>query len=199
MTTGHKEKGRKRMRAIHQRCLHQLRRFRDDSSGAIAFEALIVLPLLFFVLILSVVYYDAFRTMNTNAKAAYVVSDLISRQTAPVTPDYLDGLGQVYASLSGGRHPTWLRVSSIDRDPKTEALRIRWTHATGDMDPLTDARLNDLKHRVPKLSTGETVVLVETLMDYIAPTTVGPSRTLSHVIPTRPRFVPRIVFHGATS
>lgn len=187
------------MRGIVTRAARRLRAFAGDSRGTIAVEALIVLPLLFFVLILSVVYYDAYRTMNTNAKAAYVVADLISRQTAPVTPAYLDGLGQVYATLAGPRHPTWLRISSIDRDPQTEALRIRWSHATGGMDALSAERLADITHRVPPLTTGETVLLVETLMDYTAPTTVGPVRTLVHVIPTRPRFVPRVVFDGPVS
>lgn len=176
----------------------RLSRFARDQRGTITVESVIYLPLLIWIVIMTFVFFDVFRNENTNAKAAYAVADVLSRQVTPVNAAYLDGLGQVYARLARARHPTSLRVSSVDFDFNADAYRLRWSYATDGADALTADVLQQMTGRLPTLSPGETIILVETMLDYEPLLDFGfGARNLHHVIPTRPRFVPRLLFNGA--
>ncbi|MFZ1482823.1 MAG: pilus assembly protein, partial [Paracoccaceae bacterium] len=59
----------------------QIRRFRDQEDGLVMTEFLIMLPLLVWTFMALFIYWDAFRTINQAQKAAYSVSDVISRQS----------------------------------------------------------------------------------------------------------------------
>lgn len=173
-------------------------RFARDAKGSVTVESVFFLPILIWVVLLTFVLYDVFRNENTNAKAAYAVADVLSRQVQPVDAAYLDGLGQVYARLARARHPTFLRTSSVDFDVDANAYRLRWSYGTNGAEPLTAERLQQIAHRLPVLSPGETVILVETMLDYEPPLDFGiGQRRLSHIIPTRPRFAPRLLFNDA--
>jgi len=173
-----------------------LLRFGRDQNGSITIESVIFLPILIWVVLMTFVFFDIFRTENTNAKAAYAVADVLSRQILPVNAAYLDGLGEVYARLARARHPTFLRTSSVDFDFATNAYRLRWSYGTDGAEPLTQEKLNLIAHRLPELSVGETVILVETVLDYEPVLDMGVgARTLGHIIPTRPRFAPRLLFN----
>lgn len=177
-----------------------LARFARDTQGTITIESVIFLPILLWIVMMTFVFFDVFRNENTNAKAAYAVADILSRQVTPVDADYLDGLGDVYAALARARHPTSLRVSSIDFDSGNDEYRLRWSYATDGADPLTALALEAMRSRLPTLSVGETMILVETVLDYEPLLNIGLSaRTLRHVIPTRPRFAPQLLFAGGMS
>ena len=181
---------RQRLRTLRRRC----RRFVRDCRGSLAFETVIVLPMLLTAFLMTVVFYDVFRTENTNAKAAYAVADTLSRRVTPVTPAHLEGLHDLYIALSRARHPTQMRVTSIEWDAPAEVYRVQWSYGTRSTEALTDADLQDMRDRLPMMMTGDTYVLVETRLDYTPPLDIGiGQRRLQHLIPTRPRFAPRLL------
>jgi hypothetical protein len=180
----------------------RLRRLQRDQRGALSFEAVLILPILVWLFVATFVFFDLFRTANTNAKAAYAIADLLSRQNVPVTQDYLDGLADVYSVLVRSHQPSTLRVSSIDWDTVARTYRIQWSRGTHGGEALDADRLADLvaAGRLPELAVGETIILVETSLSYTPVVRMGiPAQRFTHVIPTRPRFVPRLVMAEAIS
>ncbi len=178
------------------RLLTALDRFRRDSRGTITTEAVIVLPMLLFVLIMTVVFSDMFRARATSQKAAYTIADTLSRQTDPVAGAYIDGLNELYAYLSRARQQTALRVTSVAWDPAEEEYMVIWSHPAGDGPPLTQAELiSHHKQRLPTMPAGETIILVEANMNY-TPMLTGyfPPLDLNTAIVTRPRFTPQLRF-----
>jgi len=177
-----------------------LARFRDQTRGSLSVEAVIILPILIWAFTASIVWFDAFRVQNTNLKAGYAVSDALSRQTAAVTPAYLEGMRDVYAFLSNTRNRADLRVTSIERDPNDGSNRVVWSYGTGEMQALNNADLLDRAGSIPIIAAGDTIIFVETIMSYVPPINVGLlARTFTNEIPTRPRFAPQMVFDDGTS
>lgn len=184
------------MTAPHARLRSALRRFRRDCRGTVTTEAVIVLPMILFVLIMTVVFSDMFRARATSQKAAYTIADTLSRQTDPVPGAYIDGLNELYAYLSRARQLTGLRVSSVAWDPADEEYMVIWSHPAGGGPALSQADLVSLhKARLPTMPAGETIILVEANMNY-TPMLTGyfPPLDLNTAIVTRPRFTPQLRF-----
>lgn len=182
------------------RPLAALSGFMRDGRGSISVEAVLVLPIVIWAYVAGFVFYDAFRTENTNTKAAYVVADMLSRQMETITPAYLDGLGEVYEYLAQSRHPTRLRVTHVGWDTDAARYRIRWSYGTGSAEPLTDAGLDAISDRLPDLVDGETLIVVQTVLDYTPPVAIGlQPRRMENFIPTRPRYAANLGFSGTGS
>ncbi|WP_333829708.1 hypothetical protein [Pararhodobacter sp.] len=170
-----------------------------DTRGALAIEAVLVLPALLAAFMALLIFYDAFRTQKVNVSAAYTLSDLISRQVAPVTPNYLEGLHNVYDYISRSNHATSLRVSSVYWNVIDEEYQVVWSYATRGGIPLSTARLNESVDRLPVIPRADTAILMETEMHYVPPVTDGlGERIFAHFVVTRPRFAPQIVFEPST-
>ena len=158
-------------------------------------EAIFVLPLLVFVYLAMFVFFDAYRTQNLALRAADTVADLLSRETRAIEPDYIEGMNDVFDFLVNSRYATRLRVTSVGFDADDEAYFVYWSHGTGDQPPLTNATLAELRHRLPIVAEGDSVILVETRVQYRPAFNVGiGARDFLHVIPTRPRFAPRLAW-----
>ncbi len=169
--------------------------FVRSETATVTVEAVIVLPLVIWVYIAGVVFFDAFRTQNTNAKATYVVADLLSRQVDPVNAAMLDGLNDVYSRLARSRHPTAIRVSTLDWDMDQDDYRIRWSYGTSDWADLTPSELETIRGSVPNIASGESLIMVETEMDYVPMQNIGiAAQTLDHRAFVRPRFAPNLTF-----
>ncbi|KPQ07060.1 MAG: hypothetical protein HLUCCA12_06800 [Rhodobacteraceae bacterium HLUCCA12] len=173
----------------------RLRGWLRDTSGALAVEAVIVLPALIGAFLALLVFYDAFRTQKVNVAASYTLSDLLSRQVEPVTPDYIDSLHDIYDYMTRANHPTSLRVSSVYWNVIDEEYQVVWSYATRDGTVLTDERLNQDADRLPVIPRSDTVILMETRMHYSPPIidSMG-DQTFAHFVVTRPRFAPQVVF-----
>jgi len=93
-----------------------------DEKGAVLIEFLLLFPLLIWVMIAMVVFWDVFRTINTAQKAAYSVSDLISRQEDNLTPGFVDGMQEVmdYLMMNSGQNSR-LRITSLYYDQATDS------------------------------------------------------------------------------
>lgn len=166
---------------------------RDDDRGTIGAEAIIMLPLLLWAFLAMFVYWDAFRTQNANEKAAYVIGDMISRETNLITAEYVDGMGDLFAYLTHERFPTRLRVSSIAWDAVTEDYAVIWSDVADGGPLLTTDIVEQWDAILPIIPPGDTVILVETALDYAPIFAVGlAAREMTQFIYTRPRFVTAI-------
>lgn len=170
-------------------------RFRRDSRGAMSVEAVFVLPMLVFVYVAMFVFFDAYRTQNVALRAANTVGDLLSRETASVNPAYVEGMNGVFDYLVNSRFPTRLRVTSVGWDDNDQSYTVIWSHGTRGQQALTAADINATSDRMPMLAEGETLIVVETRVEYAPAFNVGIGpRTFLHFVPTRPRFAPQLVW-----
>ena len=183
--------------------IRALRRFRDDRSGIIELEAIILLPLTMFVLVMLFSFFHTFRTVNDHVKATYAVADLISRQNTPVDAAMIEGLRRVQKLASGAVHdPVWLRISSFYYHGTDQRFRLSGTPGSRSTNPsivppLTDATVYTVQDRLPLAAAGDGVILVETWRDYTPPFSLnwggfgdlfGPS-VIRETVVIRPHFL----------
>jgi hypothetical protein len=164
-----------------------LRAFGRDESGVMLAEFLILIPILIWGFIALVVYWDVFRTINANQKAAYSISDLLSRQEVVTEQFATTGLYDVFKFLVPGGREHRLRITSFEFDegptaeasPKTwgadDKYVFLWSRTTGTTvrpDGFKPVNLveNDLKGMnltiIPMMDDGKGAILVETWVDY---------------------------------
>ncbi len=176
-----------------------LRRFGREEGGTVMAEAVLVLPFMLWSYLALFVYWDSFRSLNTVQKAAYTVSDMISREMVSITPAYINGLDRMMEYLIDQDQDVKLRVSSVYQSDTEGRIKIHWSvAANGAMAPLTTASLQNIKDRIPKMSDGDFVIVVEAEASYTPAFDVGMKRTsLSQFIVTRPRFVTCVLMSTA--
>lgn len=194
-------------RAIGQR----YRFFRATTEGSMSVEAMLVLPLLVWWYVASFEFFEAFRERNANTKAAYTLADMITRESLPVNAAYIDGMGQVFEYLTLSDEPTRIRVTSItfkqtvgQPDPTVGKFEVQWSHGTGTYTDHTTATLQLVKGHLPKMTPGDTAILVETYSSYVPIFRIGldmqnnpdPLGNLwfSQFVVMRPRFLPAITW-----
>ena len=191
--------------------------FVEDARGSLSVEAVLVLPLLCWFYVGSFVWFDAYRTQNTNLKASYTLADMLSRQTDAITDGYLNGLNTVYGHLAQTGNPTSLRVtvikcvdSCVPPEGASEAdvagtlaareLRVDWSFATDGYSKLNSGNLPAYNNRIPFMPESDTVILLETFMEFTPIFDAGlSSGTLENYIVTRPRFAPQLLYAGVGS
>lgn len=175
-------------------------RFLRDEDASVVAEAVIVLPLLLWAYIALFVYWDAFRSMNTVQKAAYTLSDMISRDQNRngITSAYIDGMKQVMNYLIDENQDPHLRVSSIYWSNTNNRFEVQWSRSPNNqMTPMTTALLQGYSNAIPTMAAGDTVILVETEVDYVPAFNVGmPNQVFRQFIVTRPRFRTCILMDG---
>ena len=178
--------------------IHALRRFRRDEEGNLFVEAVIVLPFMLWAYVGLFVYWDAFRSVNSVQKAAYTVSDMISREMAPITPAYLTGMDAIIERLVDQDQDVAMRVTSVYFDQLDNRNEVHWSVSPGAAMPvLTTALLQAFRNQIPDMSDGDYVVIVEVSVGYTPSFNVGFSDLeMTQFIVTRPRFVPRVCMQG---
>lgn len=180
--------------------IDKVRNFGRREDGTVIIEALIVIPVLAAIILSMIVFFDAFRLKSVNLKAAYTVSDMVSRQTPSVDADFIAGLKTTYDFLVSSGHPTSLRISLVQfdtgdtTDPGNagdDSYILQWSHGIGEFSDLTDATLNEIESQIPIMGHGDSLLIVQTKMHYEPPFRVGISAyNITNFIATRPRFIP---------
>ncbi len=171
-----------------KRFLPSIARFARDNRGSVTVEAVLILPLLLWAYVATFVFFDAFKTQNTNLKAAYTIADMVTRQ-AEVDAAYVEGLHVVYDYLIATGEDTSLRVSSVLWNDVDGNYEVIWSYATGGDPVMTTASIVDFEDQLPMMPVGDTVIVVETTLDYTPTFDVGIlSRSFTQFIVTRPRF-----------
>ena len=178
----------------------QLRRFRDDQSGALIAEAILVLPIMLWAYLALFVYWDVYRSINVSQKAAYTISDLISREmnATPLTPSYVTGMRDLMQYLINNKQTVTLRVTSISYSAQNKRFEVDWSVSPdGAIPKLTTNGLASVANQIPAMSDGDHAIIVETKVHYSPAFNVGLSdKVLEQFVVTRPRFAPKICMTG---
>jgi hypothetical protein len=156
---------------------NSLSRFLKDERGTIVVEFLLYIPLLIWTWIALTVFWDAFRTINTAQKAAYSVSDLITRQEDNLSPSFVDGMQDVFNYLMGNNtQNTRMRITSLVfkigdvADKSDDQYKLIFSVSPDNtLTPYTEGDLQMLSNRIPLMGDRDSVVLVETFVDYTYP------------------------------
>lgn len=166
-------------------------------KGAVAVEAVIILPALAFVYCSCFVWFDAVRNNTLAMKASYTISDILSREDE-INNASLDGLNDLMQFLVPSNAEPKMRVTSIgynDDAPEDNKYRLLWSYATHDLDDMTQAILDGAgTDWLPVMGDDETVVVTETFVLYQPIFNVQWSDPVvwKHVMITRPRFAGKL-------
>lgn len=179
-----------------------VKRFARETRGSMVIEILLSLPLLMWAVMATMIYFNGFYTRSINLKAAYTISDLLSREMeGPVTPSYIEGLDKVFDYLtdspdSMGR----IRVTMVyckencDPDDEGRELDIDWSRGTNGLADMTEAQLSEIyEEKIPLMPANERVIVVETQVLFRPRIEFGvPPMEMQAFVVTRPRFVPKL-------
>ncbi len=172
--------------------INRLKAFRDDTRGVVAVEVAVMFPILFWALLSSFVFFDAYRQSSINQKAAYTLSDMLSRETE-VNNDFIDGLYGVFGTLTRSWTERKMRVTVIRWDNNNNIFKRDWSVTRGSVTPLSNTSVRNWTHRLPQMPHNERIILVETWSRYTPPFNVGINdQDLQTFVFTRPRFSPTV-------
>lgn len=180
-----------------------LRRFRRDQDGSIAVEFMFTVPILIWILIAPLQYFDAYRSEAKSNKAALALADMFSRETGYITHNYLNGANRLLKNLTLTETNPSYRVTVFTWNQNTKKYVVRWSRRRGEdlSAPLTTSELRQVAHRLPVLAHQERAILLETKTDYIPKYGNGfgimegtglNSLTMSTFLVTEPRFAPTL-------
>ena len=183
------------------RLRQSFRAFSRDDRGTLLVEFLFLLPMMIWGFIALVVYWDVFRTINVSQKAAYSIADLMSRQVI-VKQAFLDGMDDILIFLTPGASGSRLRITSLRFDAGATSATtddqyvLVFSHSSSSAIPkYTQATIQPLKTMIPILDNTESVVIVETWVDYAPDFDIGVlnmapglgGQTFTQFIVTKPR------------
>lgn len=194
-----------------QKVKHRFVSFLRNEDGLVLAEGLIMMPLLIWGLVAMFIYWDVFRTINMTQKAAYSIADLLSRQRNTIPLAYANGLQNVMNFLTPGGHAVKMRITSFECvspnlpsqpgvtqpcNETTGSYRLLFSMSPGSaVTPLTQAEIQAWKPRIPSITNGQSIFVVETSVEFqaqlktaIAGILVGVTdNTFGEFIVTRPR------------
>ncbi|MCF6431825.1 pilus assembly protein [Leisingera sp. MMG026] len=178
-----------------------LRIFRCRTEGSVSVEFALYTPLLLALFASIYTFFDAFRRDSVNLKAAYTISDLISRETTAINDDYIDSMYEMAQLLIRQDSQLGLRVSVVRWDDDDAKYYVDWSEVRGTSDiTWTDTTINTVAGKLPDMPDQERVILVETFNEMEPAFNVGlPTLNLDNFIFTRPRFAPLVVFEGSAT
>lgn len=164
------------------------KRFASDETGSMVAEAVITLPLLMWAYLAMFIYWDAYRSETTAIKASYTLADMVSRNDE-VNKAYLSGLHDVFDYLMNDTVESQMVVSSIVWDKTDNRYEVLWSEAYGTgMLALNTTRVAQIADRLPVMSDGDSVILVQSRIEYQPSIDVGvPDFFYRQFIATRPR------------
>ncbi|WP_430450264.1 TadE/TadG family type IV pilus assembly protein [Rhodophyticola sp.] len=170
-----------------------IRRYMREDDAAVAFEAVIITPILAWLFVGSFVFFDAFRTYNTSLKATYAVADVLSRETDWIYGSDIEGLADVFQHITRNVEQSSLRVTQVRRS--TSEYRIDWSYATDGTARLFDSNIPAIQSQLPNMVFGERIIVVETFLPYRPAFNVGlrPLEFTNFTV-TRPRFAGQLQF-----
>lgn len=183
----------------------RLRGFSRDEQGVASVEMLMMLPLYLFCILGTFTYWDAFDVINRSQKAAYSVSDLLTRnQDLQGVPEaYVNGMFSTMQYMMGDSLPTRTRVTSIYFS-ETNGYEVLWSRASTVTVPrLTTSTLPTIQSHLPVMFDGDALIVVEATVEFepmfsltnwaMKPLDLD---SLYHVVVTRPRFMTKICLRG---
>lgn len=179
----------------------RLRDFRQATTGQVSVEFAIYVPLLLWTFAAIYTVFDAFRQESVNLKAAYTISDLISRETTTLNDTYIDSMYEMAELLIRMNSEITLRISVVRWDEDTNRYYVDWSEVRGTaLSAWTDANISSVEANLPNMPDEERVILVETRNELVPAFQVGiPTLDIDNFVFSRPRFAPLVHFEGGLS
>lgn len=175
----------------------RVRAFWEDTSGVVTLEFALAMPILFWSFMASYVFFDGYRQSAINLKAAYTISDLISRETEEINDDYIDSMVTLMEMMTRTPSDVDVRISVIRWDEDDDRYYLDWSANRGFLNELTDNNIADIEDQLPTMPDNERVILVETRNTFVPLFNVGLDDIyLDNFVFVRPRFVSQVVFEG---
>ncbi len=169
--------------------------FLDDQSGNITVEFVLAMPILFWAFMACYVFFDGYRQSAANLKAAYTISDLVSRETEGINDAYVDSMSNVLQLMTRENAKVDLRLSVIRWDEEDNRYYLDWSANRGFESALTNANIVEIENRLPTMPDNERVILVETHNRFMPLFNIGLGEVnLDNFVFTRPRFVSQLVW-----
>lgn len=183
----------------------KIRSFAEDTNGSQAVEAALAFPMVVWALAAGFNFYEGYRSYAVAEKAAYTVSDMISRETLPINGTYITNMRKIYRDLSGlSNSETALRVTVLRWDESDNRFYIDWAKRRGDIPRLRNRDVGDYDSLLPPMVDNERIILVETASDFTPALDLSglpflgditlSDRTIETFVFTRPRFAPQLIF-----
>ncbi len=170
-----------------------IRRYWSDTRAAVAFEAVIIVPILAWAFTASFVFFDAYRVYNSSIKATYAVADVISRQTNTITGYDINGMAAIFEHLVRDTSGARMRVTQIHWDGSE--YQVDWSHGTNGEAQLYNSSMEELEELLPVMAVSERIVLVETFVPYQPAFDFGLELlNFSNFTFTRPRYAGQVPF-----
>ncbi|MES0825172.1 TadE/TadG family type IV pilus assembly protein [Ruegeria sp. SCP11] len=174
--------------------------FTGRENGSLTTESVIVFPIFVWAITLTYTYFDGFRESTANLKAAYTVSDLISREgEVELTDAYALSMYSVFNRMVRDNSALKMRLSYIrfveGAEGEEDTHSVLWTTRCGYNTAWTDDNVNKLAAHLPEMADLDTLIVVETSKDYVPLLTTGwlnRDHKFNNLIFTRPRFAPKI-------
>ncbi|MBB96847.1 MAG: hypothetical protein CML68_19895 [Rhodobacteraceae bacterium] len=174
-----------------------LSRFASDTKGSISVEFVMMMPLLFWAYMSAYVFFDGYRLSTTNLKAAYTVSDLLSRETQVIDDDYIDTLVQLVKFLTQPDNEVDMRITLVSWNEDDNRYYVDWSESRGLGQPINNGTIHQFFDKLPVLYDGDRVIMMETRGYYDPDFNIGwDKKELYNLVVTRPRFAPQIVYSG---
>ncbi len=173
-------------------------KFAREEKGSASIEAMIMIPLIFLVLLSIFTLFDAFRQYTMHQKAAYTISDMISRETLPINGDYLDGAHALFDTLTRAPQDSTIRVSIVRFDSRDNIIKLDWSKTSGASTALTGDAVRNWTDKLPMMVHNERMIIVETFANYAPPFKTGlENREIANFIFTRPRYAPQVLWQNS--
>ncbi|EAR50692.1 hypothetical protein OG2516_06332 [Oceanicola granulosus HTCC2516] len=181
------------------RLARRARSFPRDERGSLAVETVVIFPILAWCYMASFVWFDAFRAQALNDKATFAIADMISRETEMISPQYLTSLLNVHDLMTDARGEAELRVSQVYWDGDRRRYFVSWSDTRrGTVARLRNRDVNrrsEAAARMPMMSPGEKMILVETWLPYEPLFNVGlGSFEFDGWTVIRPRYAPQVCY-----
>ena len=175
--------------------INRLYDFTQDTRGNVTVEFVLAMPMIFWAFMGINVFFDGYRQSSVNLKAAYTISDLLSRETIEINDTYVDSMFSLLQVLTRTNSVVELRISVLSWDESDGVHHVDWSESRSYGDPLNDASVALMTDKLPVMPDNERVILVETRNIFVPIFNVGmEDKTLENFVFSRPRFAPQLVF-----
>ena len=174
----------------------RVRTFRADQNGNVAIEAAILVPILIWGYLAMFTIFDSYRQYTTQQKAAYTISDLISRQATPLDGSFIDGSHMLFQELTRTIGEPGMRVTIAKYDLVEEEYQVIWSRTRGGMIGLQSEDIANWGDRLPVLPQDDQIIIVETTSEFKPAFNIGlPQKTINNFVFTRPRYAKQVCFN----
>ena len=174
---------------------NRLRGFARDTQGSVSVEFILAMPMVFWAFMGVNVYFDGYRQSSVNLKAAYTISDVLSRETIEINDTYVDSMFSLLQFLTRTNSVVEMRISVLSWDESDGVHHVDWSKSRSYGDPLDDTAVSQMKDKLPVMPDNDRLILVETRNIFVPLFNVGmENKKLENFVFSRPRFAPQLVF-----